>query len=317
MKYTIGIDLGGTNVAVGLLDGQYRLLDKTSAKTQAEKGFEFITDTMARLVGELLARAGLSAGQVSSIGIGSPGSADRRNGVLIFSGNLAWNNVPLTATVQAKTGIRTFLANDADCAALGEFVAGAGAQEDESMALITIGTGVGSGLVMGGRLFSPPGSCAPELGHTTLICGGEPCTCGRRGCAEAYISFTALIRDGNRAADAHPESMLARLRQGGTELNGKNIFECAKAGDPAAIGLVDRFIGLMGQFLANVENAFGVRSVVVGGGISKEGAWLARRLEEVLVREMFSGDRFAPALRMAQLGNDAGIIGAGALEDYQ
>ena len=183
--------------------------------------------------------------------------------------------------------------------------------------MITIGTGVGSGVVLDGKLFAPAGSSAPELGHTTLIAGGESCTCGRNGCVEAYVSFTALIRDGNRAADAHPESMLAELRAKGQALNGKNIFDCAKEGDAVAKELVDRFIELMGQFFANVGNSFGVKVIVVGGGISKEGQWLADRLREIVVREMYVGERFAPAIAMATLGNDAGVIGAAMLEQYQ
>jgi len=315
MKYTIGIDLGGTNIVVGLVDEQYHILDKAAVKTEADKGFEYITDNMKKLVATLLERAGLTAADISSIGIGSPGTADKSTGAIIFSNNLHWHNAPLAATVQAKTGIRTLVGNDADCAALGEFVAGAGAK-DSSMALITIGTGVGSGLVMDGKLFCPAGSSAPELGHTTLICGGEPCSCGRKGCVESYISFTALIRDGNRAADAHPDSMLAALRAQGQKLNGKNIFDCAKAGDPAARALVDQFIEYMGQFFANVGNGFGVRAIVVGGGISKEGSWLCERLHEIVVREMYVGEKFAPVIRMATLGNDAGVIGAAALENY-
>lgn len=315
MNYTIGIDLGGTNVVAGLVDENYQLLDKAAVKTRAEMGFDYITDNMAKLTATLLERAGLKKEQISSIGIGSPGAMDRSTGTLIFAGNLDWHNVPLGPAVEEKTGIRTLIGNDADCAALGEFVAGAGA-EDESMALITIGTGVGSGIVTGGHLFSPAGSCAPELGHVSLISGGEPCTCGRRGCAEAYLSFTALIRDANRAADADGESMLARLRAQGEALNGKNIFDCAKQGDPAAKALVDRFIELMGEFFGSIENAFGVRAIVIGGGISKEGDWFCRRVREAMIPNVFAGELYAPALRMAKLGNDAGVIGAAALERY-
>ncbi len=316
MKYTIGIDLGGTNIVAGLVNEKGEVTEKAAAKTQAEKGFAFVTETMAQLVKELLTRAKLTPADVSSIGIGSPGTADKSTGNIIFSNNLDWHDVPLVATIKEKTGINTYVANDADCAALGEFVVGAG-EKYNSMVMITIGTGVGSGVVLDGKLFAPAGSSAPELGHTTLIAGGESCTCGRNGCVEAYVSFTALIRDGNRAADAYPESMLAELRAKGQALNGKNIFDCAKAGDAVAKELVDRFIELMGQFFANVGNSFGVKVIVVGGGISKEGQWLADRLREIVVREMYVGERFAPAIAMATLGNDAGVIGAAMLEQYQ
>ena len=316
MKYTIGIDLGGTNIVAGLVSETGEILEKVAAKTQSEKGFAFVTEAMAQLVKELLARAALSAGQISSIGIGSPGTADKSNGNIIFSNNLGWRDVPLVATIKEKTGIDTYVANDADCAALGEFAVGAG-EKYNSMVMITIGTGVGSGVVLDGKLFAPAGSSATELGHTTLIAGGESCTCGRKGCVEAYVSFSALIRDGNRAADAHPESMLAELRAKGQTLNGKNIFDCAKEGDAVAKELVDRFVDLMGQFFANVGNSFGIKLIVVGGGISKEGQWLADRLHEIVVREMYAGERFAPTIAMATLGNDAGVIGAAMLEQYQ
>lgn len=316
MKYTIGIDLGGTNIVAGLVNEKGEIKEKIAAKTQPEKGFDFVTDTMAQLVKELLTRTKLTPAEVSSIGIGSPGTSDKAAGTIIFSNNLGWHDVPLVATIKEKTGIDTYVANDADCAALGEFAVGAG-EKYNSMVMITIGTGVGSGVVLDGKLFAPAGSSATELGHTTLIAGGEACTCGRKGCVEAYVSFSALIRDGNRAADAHPESMLAELRAKGQALNGKNIFDCAKEGDAVAKELVDRFIDLMGQFFANVGNSFGVKVIVVGGGISKEGQWLADRLREIVVREMYVGERFAPAIAMATLGNDAGVIGAAMLEQYQ
>ena len=170
MKYTIGIDLGGTNIVAGLADEQYRLLDKAAVKTQPEKGFDYITDNMARLVDTLLQRAKLTPADVGSIGIGSPGTPDIETGSIIFSNNLNWHDVPLAAAVRQKTGIRTWVANDADCAALGEFVAGAAA-ENTSMALITIGTGVGLSLIhiwpapavcRGGCRAGSPGS-APAL----------------------------------------------------------------------------------------------------------------------------------------------------------
>lgn len=316
MKYTIGIDLGGTNIVAGLVNEKGEIEEKIAAKTQPEKGFGFVTDTMARLVKELFTRAALTPAEVSSIGIGSPGTSDKSAGTIVFSNNLNWHDAPLVATMKEKTGIDTYIANDADCAALGEFAVGAG-EKYNSMVMITIGTGVGSGVVLDGKLFAPAGSSATELGHTTMITGGEACTCGRKGCVEAYASFSALIRDGNRAADAHPESMLAELRAKGQALNGKNIFDCAKEGDAVAKALVDRFIDFMGQFFVNVANSFGVKVIVVGGGISKEGQWLADQLREIVVREMYAGERFAPAIVMATLGNDAGVIGAAMLEQYQ
>lgn len=317
MKYRIGVDLGGTNIAAGLLDESYRIVAKGSVKTESEQGFEHVTDRMAALCLDLIRQADLTPAEITSIGIGSPGCSDKRTGHIVFAGNLHWSNVPLTGTVAQKTGVgRVLLGNDADCAALGEFVMGAG-EEFSSLAMITIGTGVGGGIILENKLFAPAGTVAPELGHTTLIYGGESCTCGRSGCLEAYASFTALIRDANRAADAHPESALAALRAGGEKLNGKNVFQVAKNGDATAKELVDRFLDYIAQGATNIAIAFGVPVIVIGGGISKEGDYVAQQIRQIVAANMFSGESYAPAIRMAKLGNDAGVIGAAALEDYQ
>ena len=301
----------------GLLDEAYSILEKGSVKTESEKGFEFVTDSIAALCLELIERAGLTTADISSIGVGSPGNNDKETGDIVFAGNLHWSNVPLGRTLSAKTGVdKVYVGNDADCAALGEFVVGAG-KEFSSLVMITIGTGVGGGVILENKLFAPAGTVAPELGHTTLIYGGESCTCGRLGCLEAYASFTALIRDANRAADANPDSRLAQTRAAGERLSGKNIFAMAKEGDVTAKKLVDNFINYIAQGAANFANAFGPQAIVIGGGISKEGDYVAERIHDIVAREMFSGERYAPVIRMASLGNDAGIIGAGALENYR
>lgn len=317
MKYRIGIDLGGTNIAVGLVDEAYRFLAKESVKTEAWQGFDHVTDNMAKLCKKLMDGTGLCPAQIDCIGVGSPGAADKRTGEIVFAGNLNWFHVPLTDTLARKTGIgRVFLGNDADCAALGEFVMGAG-RDFDSLGMITIGTGVGGGIVLENKLFAPAGTVAPELGHTTLIYKGERCTCGRKGCLEAYASFTALIRDANRAADAHPESALALLRAKGEKLNGKNIFQAAKQDDPIASQLVACFLDYIAQGATNIAIAFGVPLIVIGGGISKEGDYVAGQIEDIVKKEMFGGPQYAPKIRMATLGNDAGILGAAALADYQ
>ena len=317
MKYRIGIDLGGTNIAAGLLDEEYRFLAKDSVKTESEKGFDHVTDNMAKLCLKLIRQAGVDKADVTCIGIGSPGNSNPKTGVIVFAGNLGWHDVPLTETVAKKTGIdKVYLGNDADCAALGEFVMGAG-RGYASLGMLTIGTGVGGGIVLDNKLFAPADSAGTELGHTTLIYKGESCTCGRKGCLEAYASFTALIRDGNRAADAHPESELAKMRARGERISGKTVFVAAKKGDAVAKQLVDDFIDYIAPGATNIANSFGVPLIVIGGGISKEGDYVADRIHQIVVENMFSGEKYAPAIKMARLGNDAGILGAGALADYQ
>ena len=314
MGYKIGVDLGGTNIAVGVCDDEYNLIKKISDKTQSEKGFDFVTDTIAELCNSLISE--LDGKTIDCIGIGSPGACNSKTGEIIFAGNLHWNNVPLAKTVAMKTGIQdVFLGNDANCAALGEFVVGA-AEDFTSACLVTIGTGVGSGIIINNKLFAPENSAAPELGHIVLNCNGLPCSCGRNGCFESYASFTALIKAANIAADENPESLLSSIRIKDKKLNGKSIFDAYKAGDKTAEKIIDDFIYYMGQGLANVANLIGSECIIIGGGISKEGEWLTNRIYDLVKSEMFCGEQFAPTIKMASLGNDAGIIGAAALSGH-
>ena len=187
---------------------------------------------------------GIGETQLKSIGIGSPGTIDAVHGVVLYSNNFGWENVPLTEQLKKYFSCPIAVSNDANCAALGEVKAGA-AQNTKNAILLTFGTGVGGGIILDGKVFEGAHAGGAELGHTSLICGGEPCTCGRKGCVEAYVSATALIRDAKRAAQQHPESILNTMCQGDlSHMNGKIPFDAAQDGDTAAEKVVNDYICL-------------------------------------------------------------------------
>ena len=234
--YRIGIDLGGTNIAVGVVDDRHNLIAEASVPTGAFRPAEEMVADMCRAVELALDKAGLIAADCASIGIGSPGTCDSEAGVVVRAYNLGWFNVPVCRMLHERFGIPVRLSNDANCAALAETVAGA-AVGRRDMILITLGTGVGGGIIIDGKIYAGMRSMGAELGHTLLVLEGEHCTCGRDGCWEAYASATALIRQAKRAGEQHPESAL----HGREELTALDVFQAADAGDAAAQAVIDRW----------------------------------------------------------------------------
>ena len=212
-------------------------------------------------------KAGITAAHCASVGIGSPGTCDSANGVVVRAYNLGWFNVPVCSMVTARLGFPCHLSNDANCAALAETVAGA-AVGCRNMVLVTLGTGVGGGIISDGKLLEGVGGTGAEVGHTVLVLDGEDCTCGRKGCWEAYASATALIRQGKRAAAAQLESLLAGYGEG---LTGKDVFDAAAAGDAAAQAVVDRYCVYVAAGITDLVNILGPEKVLIGGGISRQG----------------------------------------------
>ena len=230
--FRVGIDLGGTNIAVGTVSESDRILSKVSVPTLASRPWPAVVADMGDAVEAAAAQAGLSLSDCVQIGIGSPGTCDSRQGTVVRAYNLGWYGVPVCSALQERFQVPAKLSNDANCAALGEVVAGA-AKGCRNMVLITLGTGVGSGIIINGKIYAGMRSAGAELGHTLLVLDGEPCTCGRRGCWEAYASATALIRQTRQAQSAHPESLLAQTPP--QEVNGRTAFDAARAGDQAAL----------------------------------------------------------------------------------
>lgn len=312
--YRIGIDLGGTNIKAGIVDAENRILAKTSCPTGAQRPWQAVAQDMVGLARQLLADQGLSLENCQGVGVGCPGTIDAAAGRVIYSNNLTgWVDIPLADYISRELGLPVQMSNDANCAALGECAAGA-AKGCESAVLLTLGTGVGGGVVWDGKVFEG-GPGGMELGHTLLRRGGEPCTCGRKGCIEAYCSATALIRDAVRAAQAHPESKLNELCGGDTaNMNGKISFDAAEAGDEAARQVVSDYLAYLGEAVTDMVNIFRPQMVLLSGGVCAQGEVLTAPLTDYVQQYAFAGTRLkTPPVRIAALGSDAGLIGAACL----
>lgn len=312
--YRAGIDLGGTNIKVGIVDEKQQILLADSIPTNAKRHYTEIAKDMANLVKDLLERLNLREEALSGVGIGSPGTVDAKNGIVVFSNNIVWENVPLAEEVGRYFSCPIKISNDANCAALGEVMAGA-AKEYKNAILLTLGTGVGGGIVLDGSVFEGAHAGGAELGHTNLIFGGEACTCGRKGCVEAYVSATALIRDAKRAAEKYPLSLLNTLCEGESEnMNGKIPFDAAKAGDLAAKEVVENYIMYLGEAITDVVNIFRPDVVLLSGGVCNQKENLTEPVNAYISKKCFAGEKaFIPLVKCAELGNDAGIIGAANL----
>ena len=307
--YTIGIDLGGTNIAVGLVDDTYRILHTATAPTDASHGAEALLDDVAACVRTAVTDHGLAPDDCVGVGLGAPGSCDRPAGVVRYAPNLDWHDVPAAKLLSERLGKPVYLGNDADCAALAETVAGA-ACGSESVLLITLGTGVGGGLIVGGQIVSGFRGRGGEFGHMIIQMDGEKCGCGQAGCWEAYASATALARQATRAAQAHPESSLNAL----LPLDGRRVYEAAAAGDETARAVTEQYAAYVGVGLVGLINTVAPEIVLLGGGVSGAGELLLAPVREyVYAHAFFKKPELLPEIRAAQLGNDAGIIGAAAL----
>ena len=256
-------------------------------------------------------KTNLTAGDLTGVGIGVPGMIDSLRGEVIYSNNLNWQDFAISEQVSKALGLPVKIANDANVAALGETKFGCGKDYQNSV-MITLGTGVGSGIVIDGKLFEGNRSAGAEIGHTAIVAGGELCTCGRRGCLEAYASATALIRDTKRAMEAHPDSKLWEIGSPDA-VTGKTAFDYCEE-DAVARAVVDNYIEKLGVGLVNVANALRPEIIILGGGVCAEGDRLIKPLRDMMNRDVFAGDK-GPAVGIltAVLGNDAGLLGAAAL----
>ena len=310
MAYFVGIDLGGTNIKAGIVDDQGKMLNKASIKTNADRPCEDIFHDMGNLAAQVIEEAGLKKEDISAIGIGSPGTPDNEAGLLVYAKNLPFNNAPMRKVIREVIDLPVYIDNDANCAAMAEAVAGAAKGVKDSVT-ITLGTGVGAGVIINGAIYSGFNQAGSEFGHTVLVSGGEQCTCGRKGCFEAYASASALVRMTKEAADANPDSKLNDVIKDLGKVNGKVAFIAQSMGDAAADGVIDRYTDYLADGLANAINAFMPEVLVVGGGVCNEGDPLLIPLQEKTMSRPF----FGPGVRktrieLAQMGNDAGIVGA-------
>ncbi|NDL67218.1 ROK family protein [Anaerotalea alkaliphila] len=311
---SIGIDLGGTNIAAAIVDEEGKVLRQGSTPTLREREAGAIVGDMAMLCLDLMEKQGLQAGDIHSIGIGSPGIVDNDRGMVVYANNLPFRETDLRSAIQSYINVPVYMGNDANVAAYGEYSSGAGKIYDDLVA-ITLGTGVGGGVIVHGEIITGSFNAGAELGHIVMKKGGNLCTCGRKGCWETYSSATAIIRDAREAAKAHPESLLNRLVGGDLEkMNAKVPFDAAQAGDPAAQAVVDSYIDDLATGLMNIVNIFQPQVIVLGGGVSAQKDNLLVPLREKMVGETYGGEEMLKTvLKVAELGNDAGLIGAAML----
>ncbi len=307
----IGIDLGGTNIAAGLVDKNGKIVHKDSVKTNASRPYGEIIRDMAELSKKVAVDAGYAIDAVEWVGIGSPGTCDPDNGVLVYANNLPFSNTPMREEFQNYYKVPLYIENDANCAALGEAMAGS-AKGTSSSVTITLGTGVGGGIIADGKILSSFNHAGGELGHMVISMAGETCTCGNQGCWEAYASATALIRQTREAMEDNPDSLMWKL----TDLDGvsaRTSFDAAKQGDLVAKRVVDRYLYYVSVGLLNVVVIFQPERIIVGGGVSHEGDYILEPIRKYVAEHDYCRAEQRTEIVTAQLGNDAGIIGAAFL----
>ena len=309
----VGIDLGGTNIAAAIVDCEGVILKRTSIRANAGGGAGAIIGGLLEVCRTLLSDAGEAP---DSIGIGVPGTVNDKAGEVVFTPNLPLREIKVTNELQEKYGCPIRLGNDANCAALGETIAG-GAKGAKDVVFITLGTGVGGGVIIGGRLLTGISGAACELGHHVILTGGRKCGCGRLGCWESYASASGLIRTAIEIMGSNAESLLWELGGGMAEkINGSAVFDAFRAGDRAAQLTVERYVEHLSIGLVNIINMLEPEMICIGGGISNSWDCIAEPIQAYVDKEQFyrfSSEAPRTKIVRAVLGNDAGIIGAAML----
>ena len=309
----IGVDLGGTNIAVGLVNEQGEIIAKGSTPTALPRPYQDIIADIAAETQRVVAKAGRTMEEVKAIGAGVPGVCNPKTGTIVECVNLHWKEIPFEAEMKKHIDKPVYLDNDATVAGLAEAVAGVSAGIENSV-FLTLGTGVGGGIVIGGKVYSGTHNVGSELGHMIIEMDGELCNCQNRGCFERYASATAIILDGRRAMAAHPESLLGTLCGGDPEkMEAKTVFDAAKEGDEIALKVFRRYIKGLATGIVNIINILDPEVVVLGGGVSKAGDFLLDAVREAVKPHILFKAMPYARIELAKLGSDAGIIGAAML----
>lgn len=313
--YRIGVDLGGTNIAVGVVDENYKIIGKGKVKTNSPRPAEEIFDDIAKAIGLAVEDAGITMDEVKCIGVGTPGSVNKETGEIEFSNNLKFDHVPAKKMLEDRTGKPCVFENDANAAALGEAYAGAG-NGVKNLVAVTLGTGVGSGIILGGKVLGGINDAAGEMGHMVIVVDGDQCNCGRKGCWERYASATALISQTKAKMLECPDSKMWEICDGNIDnADGRTAFNAMYAGDKAAKEVVDRYIYYVSVGVTNIVNTFQPDVVCIGGGISNEGENLLAPVRKYVEQERYTKySKRQTKICKAVLGNDAGIIGAALVE---
>ena len=314
MKYYIGIDLGGTNIVAGVVDENYNIVSKASTKTNCPRPAQEIADDMAAMAIKAVEDAGLTMEQIEWIGIGTPGIANSETGIIEYSNNLGFENTPMADYIRKHIDKPVFIENDANAAAYGEYVAGA-AKGAKNAVCITLGTGVGGGIVIDGKIYSGSNFAGAEIGHTVISVDGPQCSCGRKGCFEVFSSATGLVRmTKEKMAECPDSKMHALTEERGGKVSARMAFDAMRMGDAAAKDVVDFYIKCLAAGITNTINTFQPDVLCVGGGVCNEGDPLLLPMKALVAKEVYT--RNSPKnteIVIAKLGNDAGLIGAAFL----
>jgi glucokinase len=311
----IGVDLGGTNIAIGIVNEQFEIIKKGSVPTKPERGPDPIIEDMAALSRRLLDECGLTLDDVEYAGVATPGTANSETGVVEYSNNIPFLRYPMAEKLSALLdGKPVHIENDANAAALGEFLAGSAKGAKNAIA-ITLGTGVGGGIIIDGKIYSGSNFAGAEIGHTVIGIDGPQCSCGRRGCFEAYSSATGLIRMTKEKMDVTPDSLMHKItEERGGKVSARTSFDAMRQGDKAAKEVVDFYIKALAAGITNTINIFQPDVLCVGGGVCNEGDPLLLPMKALVEKEVYT--RNSPKntkIVIAELGNDAGLIGAAFL----
>ncbi len=312
-KYFIGLDVGGMSMKAGLVDENGKIICKDTCVTAPERPYAEVVKDMYELCRKTAEKGGVDFESVAGVGIGIPGTVNSEKGVVTYSGNLNFVKVGVLKEFAKYTRVKTFIGNDANCAALGEARFGSGGGKKNAI-LVTLGTGVGTGFILNDRILEGNDGAGAEGGHICIRINGEKCTCGERGCWEAYASATALIRQTERALEKYPDSIMHDIVKEMGKVSGRTAFLAYNKGDKAGAKVVKDYVKYVACGIINLVNVFRPDVIMIGGGVSHEGDYFVKMVEKIVRRHSFGGsnNKVPPVVR-ASLGNDAGIIGAAAL----
>ncbi|MDD2647692.1 MAG: ROK family protein [Eubacteriales bacterium] len=311
--YYIGVDLGGTNIAVGLVDESGKIIAENSTPTLWRRGYAAMIRDMADCANKLLSENEIALYDVKAVGIGIPGIGDNKTGRVIYCPNIDWHDVPLREEMQKYLNLPVMMDNDATVAGLAENFAGISAG-CESSVFLTLGTGVGGGIILGGKPWSGKHNVGSEIGHMIIEIDGDTCNCGKQGCLERYTSATAIDRMARQLAQGHKDSALYQACGGDlNRINAKMVFDMAKDGDTIAMRVFRRYVKYLSIVISNVIMMLDPEMIVLGGGVSKCGDFLLNAVREEVPKYILYKDVPYSRIELARLGNDAGIIGAAML----
>lgn len=310
----IGVDLGGTNIAVGAVSESGMILAEASVKTLPQRPYQEVIRDMGHCVLKAIEKAGKTVDDVCSVGVGVPGIADHDTGRVIFCPNIFWKDVPLRDELQKYIDKPVYIDNDATVAGFAESVAGVSKGCDSSV-FLTLGTGVGGGIVLGGRPYSGVHGVGSEIGHMIIVADGDPCNCGNKGCAERYCSATAIIRMAKKACETAPDSLILKKASGDVNrISAKLVIDAAKENDPTAVAVFSDYVKYLSITIANLIQYMDPEMIVLGGGVSHAGNFLLDAVRKQVPSYLIYKNLPHSRIELASLGNEAGIIGAAFLD---